>query len=280
MITSFLLFAGIALLTAGTTGWLLAARSARRMQLALRDSLARCEQRAIAAEARAEDIERRRASVETELAFARDAAQAAQRDLAIAHADQAALRAEAQAMKAALTAEVARLRERLSFDHERGRARENRAVEEVQRVLAPLMERERMHAELAKLEIGRGTRGELPRLMDAISRIGNFSSVVLSDEVGLPLASTRSEDGELLAGLWSILFTVADRIATSGEPTPIAIVVHDAANQTILHRLFSAVGSRFLLTAVCRGRSLPPEALDPALDKLERVLAGSALVAS
>jgi len=81
----------------------------------------------------------------------------------------------------------------------------------------------------------------------------------------------------VLAGVWSMLLTLADRVTTAGAPSPLAVVVHDAANQTIVHRLFSSAGTRFLLTAVSRGRSLPPESLDPALSKLERLLSGSAL---
>ena len=109
------------------------------------------------------------------------------------------------------------------------------------------------------VEIGRGTRGELPRVMDAIAQVGPFSTVVLSDEAGLPLATSRdSGDGTVLAGLWSMLLTLADRVSHAGAPAPLAVVVHDAANQTLIHRLFSSGGARFLLTAVSPGRSLPP----------------------
>ena len=76
-----------------------------------------------------------------------------------------------------------------------------------------------------------------------------------------------------------MVLTVAVGMATSGAPVPISEVVRDAASRAILHRLFSTAGSRYLLTAVSR-RSLDPGALDPALSKLERVLAMPAQIAS
>lgn len=71
------------------------------------------------------------------------------------------------------------------------------------------------------------------------------------------------------------LLAVDDRVVLSGAPGAQSVVVHDAANQTLLHRLFTSSGNRFLLTAVTRGRTLSPEVLDPALGKLERILAAS-----
>lgn len=131
----------------------------------------------------------------------------------------------------------------------------------------------RVSIDLSRLDAGRGTRKELSRMVDDIARIGDFSSVVLSDGDGLPLAVNRaSTDGEQLAGLWSMLLTLADRVAATGAPAPIAIAVHDDDDQTLLHRLFSSAGSRYVLTAVSRD-PLPANALDPAIGKLARVLA-------
>lgn len=298
MIVVFIVLAAVALLAAGATGWLWAVRTTRTAQHSLAEVARAAEQRASAAEARQLDAATRADAHERELATARDTAStvreqlreaqaaltATQAKLANAELDASRTRSslvEHKSKVAAQQAEIGLLRAQLDADHELGRTREGRAVAEVQRVLAPLIERERLAAELARLEIGRGTRGELPRMMEAIARIGEFSSVVLSDEVGLQLAANReAEDGETLAGVWSMLLAVADRVAGAGCPAPMAVVVHDAANQTILHRLFSSGGSRFLLTAVGRGRTLPAETLDPALGKLERILAGSALAAS
>ena len=58
------------------------------------------------------------------------------------------------------------------------------------------------------------------------------------------------------------------------------MLVHDTANETILHRLFRAGEARYLLTATGRGRGVVPETLDPTLDTIERALLQEAWAAS
>lgn len=148
------------------------------------------------------------------------------------------------------------------------------ALREMMReMLAPMIERDRMGKELARLEGGSGL-GELPRMLDAIAETGAFTTVVLSDDVGLPLAANGSAlDVEMLAGTASFLLTLADRAERNGAPRPQAVVVLDESNQHILHRIFSVDSVRFTLTAVSRGVDVAPGALDAALGKLERLLA-------
>jgi len=293
MIALAIVLATLALGAMAAVGWMLGARAGRAARAQLEDDVAAAETRATATAARLDEVTSRAERSDRELAQAREliaTARAQLRDLGAqlgasqraaeaaelaAHEAKMAF-AQATARHAAQAAEIAGLRARLEAT--RDHRHETRTVAEVQRVLAPLMERERLASELARLDIGRGTRGELPQVMDALARIGGFSSVVLADEVGLPLAvNTGAEDGDRLAGMWSMLLAVADRVALSGAPAPHAIVVHDAANQTLLHRLFTSAGNRFVLTTVSRGRSLSPEVLDPALGKLERILAGTTL---
>jgi len=309
MMIAFVIATMIALAAAAAAGWLLGVRRGR----GARDDLATAT---AAAQARAEDAARVAAAADAQaaeamagaaqareelmrvragtiamreqvaqLSTARDAAlddaRAAHSELVTATAEHSAVRAQLARLgteHAAQRAQIAALRERLASDQATGRAREGRAVAEIERVLAPLAQRERLASHLATLAIGCGNRGELPRMMEAIAQIGQFSTVVLSDEAGLPLAVNHDGgDGTLLAGLWSMLLSLADRVTTAGAPSPLAVMVHDAANQTIVHRLFTAGGTRFLLTAVGHARALSPEILDPALSKLERLLAGSAL---
>ncbi len=143
----------------------------------------------------------------------------------------------------------------------------------VQQAVMPMLERDRIGRELAQLE-GGTTLGELPRLLDAIASKGGFSSVVLSDDIGLPLAaSTNASAVDWLAGMASFLLTLVERSERSNVPKPIGVVVHDESNQMTLHRIFRVGGSLFLLTAVSRGQDITPDALDPALAKLERALA-------
>ncbi len=143
----------------------------------------------------------------------------------------------------------------------------------VQSTLTPMLERERLGRELAQIE-GGSTLHELPRLLDGIAQKGGFSSVVLSDDVGLPLAaSSTAQSVDWLAGMASLVLTLVERAERASEPRPIGVVVHDESNQMLLHRIFRVGSQQFLLTAVARGIEVSPSALDPALGKLERALA-------
>lgn len=145
----------------------------------------------------------------------------------------------------------------------------------VQQLLSPLMQRERLDYELSRLDLGSGTRGELPRLLDGIAQKGGFSTVLLSDEAGLPIASnSNARELERLAGLSSLTLLLADRMTRENAPAPLAVLVHDDSNQIMLNRLFQVAGQRLLLTAVSSGSNITTTALDPALAKLDAVLAG------
>jgi hypothetical protein len=156
-------------------------------------------------------------------------------------------------------------------------ARENdtKGLREMMRELVgPMLEKQRLGKELSQLDTGTGL-GELPRLLDQIAEKGGFDTVVLSDDVGLPLgASSRARDVEQIAGFSALLLTVADRIAASAA-APVGIVVRDAASQHCLYRIFNVGTARYMLTAVAKGIFLGPEALDPALGKLEKALTKS-----
>lgn len=143
--------------------------------------------------------------------------------------------------------------------------------EELRQALRPLVDRDRVGDALAEIAPGRSL-ADLPRVLDAICARAKLSAVVLGDEVGLPLgASSSATDVELLAGVSSLVLTLADRSAESGA-RPLAVLVHDDANRTILHRIFPVGDARFVLTAVARGRTLGTDALEPAVDKLEALL--------
>ncbi len=144
----------------------------------------------------------------------------------------------------------------------------------VQELLGPIVERERLGYDLAHLELGTGERGELPRLLDDIAERGGFGTVLLSDDAGLPLAASHgSQDLERLTGVCSLVMLVADRLVRDPGPSPLALIVHDEANQQLLSRLFTVADQRLLLTAVATGADLSPTALDPTLGKIEAVLA-------
>lgn len=222
--------------------------AAELAERALADERKRGAQIAEHAERALADERRRRQSAEEQL-------DRAQRSAAV----------ESQALRSA-AAVAQREAERLS-------TQQNGALREVERVLAPYIEREKLLLDLAKIEAGPRSRSDLPAILDTIATKASFGSIVLSDESGLPVAASRgTRDPEGTAGTSSLLFTLADRLVAHGHPQPIAVLVHDEANETILHRLFRAGTARYLLTATGRSRGVVPETLDPTLDTIERAL--------
>lgn len=140
-------------------------------------------------------------------------------------------------------------------------------------VLSPLLESERRGKALHSLSQSRRGREHLPTLLDTMARRGAFLAVLLSDEVGLPLAaSSGAKDADVLAGVSSIILTLADRVTRSGGPAPNAVLIRDSANAFILHRIFKVGDERFVVTAVAKGTAVATDALDPALPALEHAL--------
>ncbi|TNE51692.1 MAG: hypothetical protein EP343_03160 [Deltaproteobacteria bacterium] len=146
--------------------------------------------------------------------------------------------------------------------------------ETLQEVLAPIVERERRELALSALPAhDSDDRRGLPVLLNAIATEGGFTTVLLSDEVGLPLATNNSaEDTDMFAGVSSLLVSMFDRIAESGQPTPMAVVLRDDDNQIVIHRVFRVQQERYVLTAVNKGTLLTPDALDPAVTPIEQAL--------
>jgi hypothetical protein len=156
---------------------------------------------------------------------------------------------------------------------ERERANDD-MQQKMHELLGPLMQRERLGLNLAQLDLQAGQRQELPRLLDNIAESGGFSVVLLSDEAGLPLSSSsRTENPERYAGLSSLLMGLIERLSREAGPNPLAVAVYHESNHQMLSRVFEISGQRLMLTAVTTGGSLSPVALDPALAKLETVLA-------
>ena len=97
------------------------------------------------------------------------------------------------------------------------------------------------------------------------------------DEMGLPLAaSSGARDADVIAGVSSLVLTLADRVTSSGGASPLSVLIRDSANQRILHRIFTVGKSRFIATAVAQGSEISTDAIDPALAALEEILAAQA----
>lgn len=143
---------------------------------------------------------------------------------------------------------------------------------QVREVMGPIAALARMQAALTELPDTFAHRGHLEGLLDEVARRAALTYVVLSDEAGLPLAASRADSPEAVAAAASVVLTLADRLEHSGQPTAVGAVVHDAESRRILHRIFTAGRERYVLTAVAEGVTLGPDALDPVLPRVRRLL--------
>ncbi len=144
---------------------------------------------------------------------------------------------------------------------------------DLRRLVTPMLDRERVSRELAKLDVGKGGLVELPGLLDTIAEKSGFASLVLSDEAGLPLAASKGAvDVDTVAGSAAFFLVLSERAAHASRPRPLSCVVLDETNCMTLHRMFAVGPAHFTVSAVARGVHLGPGALDPALSSLERAL--------
>ncbi len=142
----------------------------------------------------------------------------------------------------------------------------------IEQVLAPLVERERQSIDMARVGSA-GERRDLSPLLEQVASVGNFGSVLLSNEDGLVVASAgTAPDFDAMAAATARLTGVADQFAAR-RGGALAVVIRDAANSTTLCRLFTTHGQRMALTAISSDTRLAAVALDPALAKIEMALA-------
>ncbi|MGO9545691.1 MAG: hypothetical protein ACLPPF_12975 [Rhodomicrobium sp.] len=142
----------------------------------------------------------------------------------------------------------------------------------IEQVLAPLVERERLSHDLARVGSA-GERRDLSPLLEQVARAGNFGSVLLSNDDGLVVASAgTAPDFDALAAATARLTGVAGQFAAL-RGGALAVVIRDAAGSTTLCRLFTTHGQRMALTATSNDTRLATVALDPALAKIETALA-------
>ncbi|MCL2723395.1 MAG: hypothetical protein FWD69_03065 [Polyangiaceae bacterium] len=167
---------------------------------------------------------------------------------------------------------------RVSLANERATSLEAEleSAKQVRTMLSPVLEREKLAADLSSLAADQKML-DLPSLLNAIAEVGSFAAIIVSDETGLPVATNASiatspEGVDRLVGAASLVLMVADRADKLGEPRPLCFVVQDESNRMICYRLFDVDGTRFLLTAATRGRPLTPNSLDPVVGKLEASL--------
>jgi hypothetical protein len=143
----------------------------------------------------------------------------------------------------------------------------------IKEVLSPLVQRELLSYEMSRLEGGKGQQRNLTATLNQMAEKGNFSSVLLSDDQGWCVASSSTtKDPERLGATSSLLLILADRISRDGSPAPLSMMLYDSANMTTLCRSFAVDNQRMTLTVVANGAQLTPDAIDPALVKLNAML--------
>lgn len=153
-----------------------------------------------------------------------------------------------------------------------GEGRQDVLAAQVRDVVGPLADRARMQAALTDLPDDYRHRGHLSALLATVADRAALSSVILSDEAGLPLAEASADASEALAAAASLLLTLTDRLDSSGQPAAVGAVVRDTEGRLVLHRIFLAGRERYVLTGVSKGTSLSPEALDPVLPQIRQLL--------
>ena len=146
-------------------------------------------------------------------------------------------------------------------------------LSQMQEVLAPLAQREKLAYELRELEVKQGSRGDLTLLLDEMAEKGQFWAVLLSSEEGLPLAaSSNAKDLDRLAAISTLSLLFADRLGQDDAPSLLSLMLYDEANKATLCRVFNVNQQRLILTAVSTGADISPTALDPALVKIDAAL--------
>jgi len=296
MLTSILLALFGALATGGG-GYLIGARASRRVREALEEDLEASRERGEGLTRELSSWQAKTASLQASLAHERKASSTAEQVASELRSLISPMVGAQETATRNLEAQMRQLAERVT-DGDDSAERLESLRSELQQTLAPLLEQDRNNQGIHKMMMdvlgplmekerrvqgltfvspNRRGRSQLPRLLDTLNRRGGFAAVLLSDEMGLPLAaSTGARDADVIAGVSSLVLTLADRVASSGGSAPMAVLVRDASNQRILHRIFSVNDDRFLVTAVSKGAEISTDALDPALAALEDILGSQA----
>ncbi|MEO8411070.1 MAG: hypothetical protein ABI478_10900 [Propionivibrio sp.] len=182
----------------------------------------------------------------------------------------AAARDQLRTQEHAHSEDLSRLRAQLS---QRRSEQEDSLKSTIEQLLSPLLQRDRLSFDLAHLDGLSGEHRDLNQLLGQIADKGNFTTVLLSDNQGWPLAASRSaKDIDRLGATTSLLMLIADRMSADQAPLPLSFMVHDAANMVTLCRIFTVGDHRLALTAVSPSTQLTCTALDPALVKIDAAL--------
>ncbi len=116
-------------------------------------------------------------------------------------------------------------------------------------------------------------REALAHAMNEIAEAAHFKTVLLSDENGLPIASSRqATDLGRLAAISGYVVMFGEHIRREEDYRPVSLLFNDVSQHQVLSRIFTAGEQRLVLTAVIVNSTLALGALDPAIKKVLAVL--------
>jgi hypothetical protein len=149
----------------------------------------------------------------------------------------------------------------------------------VQQTLNTLMQPEQSHFDLSDLTINSKHRSELTRLLDQMAEKARLTTVMISDEAGLPLAfNSHATQTDRMAALSSLIVLLSERISRNNAPAPLSVIIYDEANTQTLCRIFQVNQQKLFLIAQSVGVHLTPTSLDAALPKVDSLLSPQVII--
>lgn len=143
----------------------------------------------------------------------------------------------------------------------------------LQQTLHSLAQGEQSDFDLSDLTVNSKHRSELTGLLDQMAKKANLTTVLLSDEAGLPLATnSNATQADRMTAVSSPILLLCERISRSDAPAPLSVVIYDESNTQTLCRIFQVNDQKLYLIAQSVGVRLSPTALDAALPKVDRLL--------
>ena len=104
------------------------------------------------------------------------------------------------------------------------------------------------------------TRASIQALMQEINQQGNFLHTLLTDDQGLPIASSMTDldQSEVQAALVSMVQKMACQISDSLQMSPTAeFVLNDVEGKRLVIRPFTIQGTEFILTVLISNHQIP-----------------------
>ncbi len=154
--------------------------------------------------------------------------------------------------------------------------RQNQLDLTLKRLIQPLLEREARETEVGRVGGNARKRGEIPQLLAALVSRADLEHAALVDADGLPLATTANpETTDIVAAAAALLGSISERLVAAGASATVTAVLTDDTGRNTLYRFFRVRDQPYVLIAASHNH-LNPRLLDPALPRIEQLLADEA----